>query len=301
MAYKSREGPPAGRGDPIIESARQRSPSLPISGHRPPVHLALAGSIALHAGLLIALLVIVGRTVQLITPEPEAVTMVFRAAPEPTQAPPQLPAAPEPVQQSVAVPQPPEPPPVVPPMPIPTLSEPPPIPPAAEPLPLPPEPEPPPPPSAPPVAPSPPVRQQAPPRPSRTPSRPQPVRTPAPSQRPDDARSAQTAPAAAPPTPTPVVTISRGWQNALGAWLQTHKTYPEEARRRGEQGRATVRFTVARDGRVLNVELVSGTGSVLLDQAVERLLRGAQLPPFSPDMDQAQVTVTLQIRYTLER
>ena len=62
-----------------------------------------------------------------------------------------------------------------------------------------------------------------------------------------------------------------------------------------------MRFTVARNGRVLDVELVSGTGSVLLDQAVEHLLQGAQLPPFSPDMDQAQVTVTLQIRYALER
>ena len=62
-----------------------------------------------------------------------------------------------------------------------------------------------------------------------------------------------------------------------------------------------MRFTVARDGRVLDVELVSGTGSVLLDQAVERLLQGAQLPPFSPDMDQAQVTVTLQICYALEQ
>jgi periplasmic protein TonB len=238
--------------------------------------------------------------------------MVFLAAPEPTQAPPQPPAAPEPAQQSVAAPQPPEPPPVVPPtptpselLPIPAPTAEPLLPPPPEPEPLPipaPAAEPPPPPSAPPVAPGPPpARHQPPLRPSGTPSRPQPVRTPTPSQRPDDARSAQTAPVAALPAPAPVVTISRGWQNALGAWLQVHKTYPEEARRRGEQGRATVRFTVARDGRVLDVELVSGTGSVLLDQAVEHLLQGARLPPFSPDMDQAQVAVTLQIRYALEQ
>ena len=289
MSFRSREGPPAARGDPIIGSARRRSPSLPTSGHRSRVHLALGGSTALHAGLLIALLVIVGRTVQLITPEPETVTMMFQAALEPTQAPPQPSPAPEPVQQSVAVPQPPEPRPMVPPTP-------------SEPLPTPaPTAEPPPPPLAPPVAPPPPVHHQPPPRPTGTPSRPQPVRTPTRSRRPDDARSAQTAPAAALPAPAPIVTISRGWQNALGAWLQSHKTYPEEARRRGEQGRATVRFTVARDGRVLDVKLVSGTGSVLLDQAVERLLQGAQLPPFGPDMDQAQITVTLQIRYALEQ
>jgi periplasmic protein TonB len=293
-SFRSREGPPGARGDPIIEPAGRRSPSLPTSGHRSPVRLALAGSIALHAGMLIALLAIVGRTVQLMPREPEAVTLVFQAAPEPTQAPPQPPPAIEPAPQSVAVPQPPEPTPVVPP------ERPPVPPPEPEPLPTPaPTAEPPLPP--PPVVQPPSVRHLPPPRPSGTPARPQPARTPTPPQRPDDARSAQTAPVAALPTPAPAVTISRGWQNALGAWLQAHKTYPEEARRRGEQGRATVRFTVARNGRVLDVELVTGTGSVLLDQAVEHLLQGAQLPPFSPDMDQAQVTVTLQIRYALER
>jgi protein TonB len=87
----------------------------------------------------------------------------------------------------------------------------------------------------------------------------------------------------------------------LGAWLQANKTYPEEARRRGEDGRATVRFTVSRDGRLLDFQLLSGTGSAILDAAVERLLRRARVPPFPADMDQEQVTVTLQIRYTLER
>jgi hypothetical protein len=43
------------------------------------------------------------------------------------------------------------------------------------------------------------------------------------------------------------------------------------------------------------------TGSTVLDAAVERLLRGARLPAFPTGMDQEQVTVTLQIRYALER
>jgi TonB family protein len=62
-----------------------------------------------------------------------------------------------------------------------------------------------------------------------------------------------------------------------------------------------VRFTVNRGGQVLDVQLLSGTGSVILDEAVQRLLRDAHLPPFPPGMDQPQVTVTLQIRYALER
>ena len=78
------------------------------------------------------------------------------------------------------------------------------------------------------------------------------------------------------------------------------KTYPDAARRQGEQGRAIVRFTVDRGGQVLEVQLLSGTGSTSLDDAVEHMLRGARLPAFPPGMDQARVTVTVQIRYRLE-
>ena len=62
-----------------------------------------------------------------------------------------------------------------------------------------------------------------------------------------------------------------------------------------------MRFTVNREGRVLDFQLLSGTGSPILDAAVEHLLRGAKLPPFTAEMEQEQVTVTLQIRYALER
>jgi TonB family protein len=73
-----------------------------------------------------------------------------------------------------------------------------------------------------------------------------------------------------------------------------------EARRRGEQGRATVRFTVDRDGQVEDVSLLSSTGSTILDDAIERMLHGAHVPPFPQAMGQASVTVTVQIRYALE-
>jgi protein TonB len=122
---------------------------------------------------------------------------------------------------------------------------------------------------------------------------------------PTKAAPAETSPAqaATPAEPTasaPAAAIAPGWRNALASWLEAHKTYPDEARRRGEQGGAVVRFTVDRGGQVLGVQLVSGTGSTSLDDAVERMLRGARLPAFPPGMDQAQVTVTVQIRYRLE-
>ena len=94
---------------------------------------------------------------------------------------------------------------------------------------------------------------------------------------------------------------SPGWRSALAQWLEAHKTYPDAARRRGEEGRATVRFTAARDGRVLNAELLTSTGSAALDEAVQAMLRDARLPPFPAGMTQDQVTVTVTIRYQLQR
>ncbi len=87
----------------------------------------------------------------------------------------------------------------------------------------------------------------------------------------------------------------------MSAWLQSHKTYPDEARERGEQGSALVRFTVDRSGRVLEFTLVRGTGSVSLDAAVSRMLTGAQLPAFPPAMTQDRATITVQVRYALQQ
>jgi protein TonB len=171
-----------------------------------------------------------------------------------------------------------------------------------------PEPEPPAPadmlPPPPPSMPTPPV---TPPKPAPHAPLPRPAPRPRPSSAPSLVPApAQTQPAPSAPTipsanPSPPLPISPSWQSALGTWLQANKTYPDEARRRGDEGRATVRFTVNRDGRVLDFQLLSGTGSAILDAAVERLLRGARLPPFPAGMGQDEVTVTLQIRYTLER
>jgi protein TonB len=95
--------------------------------------------------------------------------------------------------------------------------------------------------------------------------------------------------------------IDPGWNTAIAAWLHRHKTYPAAARSRGEEGSTQVRFTVARDGRVLAVDLTRGSGSTILDDAVRRLLTGAILPAFPRDMPHETVTVTVQISYRLER
>lgn len=99
--------------------------------------------------------------------------------------------------------------------------------------------------------------------------------------------------------PTPIAAPSAHWNAALAAWLRRNRTYPAAARARGEEGSGLVRFTVARDGRVLAMELVDTTGSAELDQAIRHLLIGATVPPFPVDMPHAEVTVRIRITYSL--
>jgi TonB family protein len=105
------------------------------------------------------------------------------------------------------------------------------------------------------------------------------------------------APAAGPTEPTPAIDPS--WQSSVSAWLAAHKTYPDGARRRQEEGRVVISFTVDRFGRVLAVEVAESSRSERLDEATLALLRNASLPAFPPSMGQARVTVTMTVRFTL--
>ena len=80
----------------------------------------------------------------------------------------------------------------------------------------------------------------------------------------------------------------------LAAWLAAHRRYPEDARRRSEQGDVTIRFTVASDGRVSDVAVVKGSGFGALDASALAMLQGATLPP--PGIE---ATRTVRIRFRL--
>jgi periplasmic protein TonB len=252
----------------------------------------LSAALALHAAIG-GLMLLIARTAPLLpAPVSNSVSMVFAAAPQtvPSSVP-----APE-MAQPADAPSPPAPPdippvasPPLPSAPSPTA--------AAEVPPVQPPPQgrdv-----AVPPVVPKPPpaehrqVKRQ--PRLTRPPAQPAPRAAQMTAERP-------AANAGPPSTAQPVVAapIAPNWESELAGWLAAHRTYPEEARRHGEQGRVTVRFTVDRDGRVLDVELVKGTGSASLDDAARAMLQAASLPPFPPTMPEQQVTVTVQIRYQL--
>jgi periplasmic protein TonB len=141
----------------------------------------------------------------------------------------------------------------------------------------------------------PPPTQKAEPKPS-APSTPPRAAAPAPS--PSSAAPAANSAAAA-PAPSPgqaggAAIVAPGWNALVAAWLAAHRRYPEEARRRSVEGDVTVRFSVAGDGRVTDVSVVSGSGSSALDTAATAMLQGATLPaPGSP------ATRTVRIRYRL--
>jgi TonB family protein len=101
--------------------------------------------------------------------------------------------------------------------------------------------------------------------------------------------------AASPVQPPAPVTLSPGWDNAVATWLSTHRTYPETARRAGDEGEVTVRFRVAADGAVEIVELLRGSGFAALDAAAIATLTNARLPP--PLVSQ---TRTVRLRYRLD-
>ena len=115
------------------------------------------------------------------------------------------------------------------------------------------------------------------------------------------ATTARTAPGPAiAPSATPVApTIDPLWRASIARWLDAHKTYPEAARRRGEEGLVTVRFTVDRSGRVLDPAITETSGSERLDTATLALLRGATLAAFPAGMPQPQITINTAVRYNL--
>jgi protein TonB len=103
------------------------------------------------------------------------------------------------------------------------------------------------------------------------------------------------------PPPVQAAIISADYRSILSSWLESHKRYPEEARQRGEEGRAVLRFRVNRNGQVLDYAVVSSTGHGDLDAAVEAMMRGATLPRFPASMTAPEIEVSVTVRFGLTR
>jgi protein TonB len=143
------------------------------------------------------------------------------------------------------------------------------------------------------VAEPPPVVEEAPPPPPEPKPlpkpvpkpKPKPVPKPKPKPAPKPQPKAVAKPAPAPvaqPTATPEPLLRARYEDALAAWLARHKDYPMIARRRGIEGTVRLRVKVDRGGNVLSSQVVSGSGSAILDQASLRMVDRADPFPSMP-------------------
>ncbi len=251
------------------------------------------GSVALHGLVLGALLMLVSHFPTPAPPDETTIEMVFQPAEVPPPPPETVtepqPAPPPPPEPAVAAPpeQPPE-----------KIAEPPAAVPSSAPV-ITPEPEPP-----PRIATPPKPKPRPLPRPTvdRVPAAAAPAMKPPAVVQPVPRAVVQPAPPAGAPLKSPVSAapvVDPSWQAAVFGWISSRKTYPDEARRRAEEGRVAIRFTVDRSGRVLDAAVVGTSGSPLLDQAALALLRQVSLPPFPATMAQARITITTALRYSL--
>ncbi len=94
--------------------------------------------------------------------------------------------------------------------------------------------------------------------------------------------------------------IDPSWESLLLKHLQEFKNYPDEARRRNEQGVVLLAFSIDRNGHVVSRHIVRGSGYADLDAEVMALVERAQpMPAFPPSMTEAQLNLTVPIRFSL--
>ena len=110
------------------------------------------------------------------------------------------------------------------------------------------------------------------------------------------------APAAAAP-PAPSAQTRKQEQNyyaTLMDWLNRKRKYPPEAKKARQQGVVVVKFTIDRQGNVLDAVIKKSSGHALLDQETLNLMRRASPLPAIPDsLGKDRLTISLPIEYSL--
>ena len=107
----------------------------------------------------------------------------------------------------------------------------------------------------------------------------------------------------APPGPAPSnANLRATWQAQLLSWLERHKRYPRVAQEQRQQGVASLRFALDRQGRILSFRLDKSSGFTLLDEEVLELIQRAQpVPAPPPEIPGDRIEVLVPVAFSLKR
>ncbi len=105
------------------------------------------------------------------------------------------------------------------------------------------------------------------------------------------------------PRPVPDIVdpeILDGYLGALQALIASAKQYPESARKSGQEGKVTVKFTVLKNGDVKNIQLVSKTNySELNEEAITAVKRAAPFSNFPDEIGKPFLDIILPFKFKL--
>ena len=94
--------------------------------------------------------------------------------------------------------------------------------------------------------------------------------------------------------------IASSWESSLVKHLQRYKRYPSEALSRSEEGIVLLSFSIDRGGHVLAHHIARSSGHPVLDNEVmDMIMRAQPLPAFPANMPQAQLDLTVPIRFSM--
>ena len=86
--------------------------------------------------------------------------------------------------------------------------------------------------------------------------------------------------------------LAGDWSGSVARLVASKQTYPTAAQMRGDEGTAKVRVLVGADGTVTGTELVTGSGSALLDKEALALPKKVGKFP-APDAGQSSIVLPL--------
>ena len=90
----------------------------------------------------------------------------------------------------------------------------------------------------------------------------------------------------------------------LTAWLERNKRYPTKSRRRREEGTVLLNFTIDREGRLIDYQLIQKAPYPTLNASVEQMIKRASPLPPPPSTMQAEaqtISFTVPINFSLNR